>query len=153
MEDLTTTPLRYTLSKEERLHLKRDVDALFASGHAFIAYPLRVVVNATPIGEGDPIGEGEEPSCAILAVAAKKYFRRANKRNRVKRLIRESYRLRKHRLLDLAKAQGLHIHLGLLSVAKELPTQADVNRGMDKALSRICEELMPKAGEPTNEEA
>ena len=147
MEDLTTTPLRYTLSKEERLHLKRDVDALFASGHAFIAYPLRVVVNATPIGEG------EEPSCAILAVAAKKYFRRANKRNRVKRLIRESYRLRKHRLLDLAKTQGLHIHLGLLSVAKELPTQADVNRGMDKALSRICEELMPKAGEPTNEEA
>ena len=143
MEDLTTTPLRYTLSKEERLHLKRDVDALFASGHAFIAYPLRVVVNATPIGEG------EEPSCAILAVAAKKYFRRANKRNRVKRLIR----LRKHRLLNLAKAQGLHIHLGLLSVAKELPTQADVNRGMDKALSRICEELMPKAEEPTNEEA
>ena len=142
MEDLTTTPLRYTLSKEERLHLKRDVDALFASGHAFIAYPLRVVVNATPIGED------EEPSCAILAVAAKKYFRRANKRNRVKRLIRESYRLRKQ-----AKAQGLHIHLGLLSVAKELPTQADVNRGMDKALSRICEELMPKAEEPINEEA
>ena len=124
MEDLTTTPLRYTLSKEERLHLKRDVDALFASGHAFIAYPLRVVVNTTPIGEG------EEPSCAILAVAAKKYFRRANKRNRVKRLIR-----------------------GLLSVAKELPTQADVNRGMDKALSRICEELTPKAEEPANEEA
>ena len=122
MEDLITTPLRYTLSKEERLHLKRDVDALFASGHAFIAYPLRVVVNATPTGEG------EEPSCAILAVAAKKYFRRANKRNRVKRLIRESYRLRKHR-------------------------QADVNRGMDKALSRICEELTPKAEEPTNEEA
>ena len=147
MEDLTTTPLRYTLSKEERLHLKRDVDALFASGHAFIAYPLRVVVNTTPIGEG------EEPSCAILAVAAKKYFRRANKRNRVKRLIRESYRLRKHRLLNLAKAQGLHIHLGLLSVAKELPTQTDVNRGMDKALSRICEELMPNAEEPANEEA
>lgn len=147
MEDLITTPLRYTLSKEERLHLKRDVDALFASGHAFIAYPLRVIVNTTPIGEG------EEPSCTILAVAAKKYFRRANKRNRVKRLIRESYRLRKHRLLDLAKAQGLHIHLGLLSVAKELPTQADVNRGMDKALSRIWEELTPKAEEPTNEEA
>ena len=130
-----STPLRYTLSKKERLHLKRDVDALFASGRGFIAYPLRVVVHTTPIGEG------EAPTCAILAVAAKKYFRRANKRNRVKRLIRESYRLRKHHFLALATAQGVHLHLGLLSVAKELPTQADVDRGMEKALSRIRTEL------------
>ncbi len=135
MEGITTTPLRYTLTKKERLHLKRDVDALFASGHAFIAYPLRVVVHTTPLTEG------EAPTCAILAVAAKKYFRRANKRNRVKRLIRESYRLRKHHFLALAEAQEVHLHLGLLSVAKELPTQADVDRGMEKALSRIRTEL------------
>ena len=135
MEGITTTPLRYTLTKKERLHLKRDVDALFASGHAFIAYPLRVVVHTTPLAEG------EAPTCAILAVAAKKYFRRGNKRNRVKRLIRESYRLRKHHFLALAEAQGVHLHLGLLSVAKELPTQADVDRGMENALSRIRTEL------------
>ena len=135
MEGITTTPLRYTLTKKERLHLKRDVDALFASGHAFIAYPLRVVVHTTPLTEG------EAPTCDILAVAAKKYFRRANKRNRVKRLIRESYRLRKHHFLALAEAQEVHLHLGLLSVAKELPTQADVDRGMEKALSRIRTEL------------
>ena len=135
MEGITTTPLRYTLTKKERLHLKRDVDALFASGHAFIAYPLRVVIHTTPLTEG------EAPTSAILAVAAKKYFRRANKRNRVKRLIRESYRLRKHHFLALAEAQEVHLHLGLLSVAKELPTQADVDRGMEKALSRIRTEL------------
>ena len=135
MEGITPTPLRYTLTKKERLHLKRDVDALFASGHAFIAYPLRVVIHTTPLTEG------EAPTCAILAVAAKKYFRRANKRNRVKRLIRESYRLRKHHFLALAEAQEVHLHLGLLSVAKELPTQADVDRGMEKALSRIRTEL------------
>ena len=76
-------------------------------------------------------------------VAAKKYFRRANKRNRIKRLIRESYRLRKHSLVSLAKEQNLHIHLALLSVAKELPTQEEVNRGMEKALSRLIKELSP----------
>ena len=139
-----STPLRYTLTKKERLHLKRDVDALFALGRGFIAYPLRVVVHTTPIGEG------EEPTCAILAVAAKKYFRRANKRNRIKRLIRESYRLRKHRFLALATAQGVHLHLALLSVAKELPTQADVDRGMEKALSRLSSELVDKASEASS---
>ena len=141
MEDPIRSP-RYTLSKEERLHLKRDVDALFASGRAFIAYPLRVVYHFAPVAEGD------EPSAAILVVAAKKYFRRANKRNRVKRLIRESYRRRKHPLLALAHEHRVHIHLGLLSVAKELPKQTDVDRGMEKALARIAVELEKEGTSP-----
>lgn len=135
MEATLSSPLRYTLHKEERLHLKRDVDALFASGSAFIAYPLRIVWRVSPATEERPA------HCAILAVVAKKYFRRANKRNRIKRLIRESYRLRKHPLLAYAQAHQLHLHLGLLSVAKELPTQAEVNKGMDKAIARILKEL------------
>ena len=141
MEDPIRSP-RCTLSKEERLHLKRDVDALFASGQAFIAYPLRVVYHLTPVAEG------EEPSTAILVVVAKKYFRRANKRNRVKRLIRESYRRRKHPLLALAEGLRMHIHLGLLSVAKELPKQIDVDRGMEKALARIAVELEKEGTSP-----
>ena len=108
----TSSPLRYTLDKKERLHLKRDVDALFASGQAFIAYPLRVVV-------------------------AKKYFKRANKRNRVKRLIRECYRLNKHPLIHLAEERGVRVHIGLLSVAKELPSYHEVERGMLKAQAHI----------------
>ena len=135
--EASTLPIRYTLHKEERLHLKRDVDALFASGDAFIAYPLRVVWRT------EPANEERGAHCAILVVAAKKYFRRANKRNRIKRLIRESYRLRKHSLVSLAKEQNLHIHLALLSVAKELPTQEEVNRGMEKVLSRLIKELSP----------
>lgn len=133
-------PLRYTLSKEERLHLKRDVDALFASGSSFIAYPLRVVVNVLPYPEGS-----NAPRCAILAVAAKKYFRRANKRNRIKRLIRESYRLQKHDFIRLAEAHNVQLHLGLLSVAKELPTLTDVQRGMRKLHQRLCKDLTHSA--------
>ena len=127
----TSSPLRYTLDKKERLHLKRDVDALFASDQAFIAYPLRVIVDIRPIIEGEQAG------CAILVVVAKKYFKRANKRNRVKRLIRECYRLNKHPLIHLAEEQGLRVHIGLLSVARELPSYHEVERGMLKARTRI----------------
>ena len=67
--DSPSLVLRNTLSKEERLHLKRDVDALFASGSAFIAYPLRVVVHVRPVLEG------ERPGAAILVVVAKKSFK------------------------------------------------------------------------------
>ncbi len=126
----TPDPIRYTLKKKERLHLKRDVDALFASGRGFIAYPLRVLVHHRPIEEGEQAG------VAILVVVAKKYHKRANKRNRIKRLIRESYRLNKHALQTLATERGLRIHLGLLSVAKELPDYNEVERGMLKALTK-----------------
>ena len=72
-----------------------------------------------------------------MVVVAKKYFKRANKRNRVKRLIRECYRLNKHPLIHLAEEQGLRVHIGLLSVAKELPSYQEVERGMLKARARI----------------
>ena len=117
----TPDPIRYTLKKKERLHLKRDVDALFASGRGFIAYPLRVLVHHRPIEEDEQAG------VAILVVVAKKYH---------KRLIRESYRLNKHALQTLATERGLRIHLGLLSVAKELPDYNEVERGMLKALTK-----------------
>ena len=133
--DSPSLVLRNTLSKEERLHLKRDVDALFASGSAFIAYPLRVVLHIRPALEG------ERPGAAILVVVAKKYFKRANKRNRIKRLIRESYRVQKHPITEQAQRHGLRVHLGFLSVAKTLPSYTEVSRGMEKALTRVLERL------------
>jgi hypothetical protein len=42
----------------------------------------------------------------------------------------------------------MHIHLGLLSVAKELPKQTDVDRGMEKALARIAVELEKEGTSP-----
>lgn len=133
--DTPTLVQRNTLHKEERLHLKRDVDALFASGTAFIAYPLRVILHTRPCAEDEQAG------AAILAVVAKRYFKRANKRNRIKRLIRESYRQHKHPLLDYARTHQLRIHLGCLSVAKELPSYREVERGMLKAIARTIEQL------------
>jgi len=69
-------------------------------------------------------------------VIAKRQIRRAHERNRIKRLIRETYRLNKHALQTLATERGLRIHLGLLSVAKELPNYSEVERGMLKALAK-----------------
>ena len=84
---------RQTLSKEERLSWKRHIDLLFAEGRSFISFPLRVVYL--------PVEEKELPSrVAIMASVPKKKFKRANKRNLIKRLIRESYRIHKYDLID-----------------------------------------------------
>ena len=67
--------IKYTFCKEERLCRKGGFEELLSSGYSFVSYPLRVVIRLYPRGEKD-----------FPAV----------KRNRVKRLIREAYRLNKN---------------------------------------------------------
>ena len=135
----------YTLPRIERLHYKKDIDELFATGKGFVAYPLRVVYTTLPLEEG----EASVPAEMLVSVS-KRYFKRANKRNRVKRLIRECYRLNKHPLIHLAEERGVRVHIGLLSVAKELPSYHEVERGMLKAQARI-ETLLMDEGKKDNE--
>ena len=83
--------LKYTFNKEERLHHKQRFDQLLASGESFVVYPLRVIfrISERPV----------DMFPARLAVSVpKKRFKRAVKRNRIKRLIREAYRLHKPQL-------------------------------------------------------
>ena len=83
---------RYTLSKEERLSWKRYIDLLFEKGQSFVAFPLRVVYLAVEEETLAPV--------SILVSVPKKKFRRAVKRNLIKRQVREAYRVRKYDLID-----------------------------------------------------
>ena len=83
---------RYTLSKEERLSWKRYIDLLFEKGQSFVAFPLRVVYL--------PLEEEMSAPVSILISVPKKKFKRAVKRNLIKRQVREAYRVRKYDLID-----------------------------------------------------
>lgn len=85
----------FGLKKAERLCSKKAIDALFTGtdSKSLSAYPIRIVYRHT-----------EEAGIRILVSVSKKRFRHAVDRNRVKRQIREAYRLNKHRLDDIAQA-------------------------------------------------
>lgn len=73
------TERKYTLSKAERLSWKRYIDLLFEKGESFVAFPLRVVFLTLS-------KEEELPAVSsILISVSKKKFKRAVKRNLVKR--------------------------------------------------------------------
>ena len=73
-----------TLRKSERLDKKKVIEKMFAGGsRSFSVFPLRVVY--LPVEE-------LEVSASILISVSKRRFKRAVKRNRVKRQIREAYR-------------------------------------------------------------
>lgn len=123
---------QYTFSKEERLYAEKRIEALFAGGSSFIAYPLRVVYLTR-----DKELEEESPQVSILISVSKKRFKRAVKRNRVKRLVREAYRLNKKELIDFAIQSGKSYDIAFLYLKSDLPTYEEIEKAILKAINTL----------------
>ncbi|HJR99835.1 MAG TPA: ribonuclease P protein component [Flavobacterium sp.] len=78
--------------KNEKLKSKISIGLLFSEGKSVSKYPLRLVYHSGSLNENEKIKMGVSVS--------KKNFKKAVDRNRFKRILRETYRLNKHILLD-----------------------------------------------------
>lgn len=131
-----TNPLiRHTFSKEERLCYQKSIDRLFAKGKSFIAYPLRVVYFV------EQEVDVEKQLAQLLISVPKRKFKRANKRNRVKRLVRESYRLNKQEYISFLREKGLRLEIAFLYLKDELPTYIEVEKSILKTISSLKEKI------------
>lgn len=84
--------MSFTYPKNERLKSKTTIGLLFSEGKSVSKYPLRLVYYSGDIKQDEKIKMGVSVS--------KKYFKKAVDRNYFKRVLRETYRLNKHILLD-----------------------------------------------------
>ncbi|HMK06438.1 MAG TPA: ribonuclease P protein component [Flavobacterium sp.] len=87
--------MNFTYPKSEKLKSKNTIDLLFSEGKSVSKYPLRLVYVPVDLENGAKIKMGVSVS--------KKYFKNAIDRNYFKRVLRETYRLNKHLLLDSFK--------------------------------------------------
>ena len=81
--------MEHSYPREEKLKGRTLIDSLFREGQSLAQYPLRLVFVEVPT-QDVPLRMGVSVS--------KRYFKRANRRNYIKRILRECYRLNKHRL-------------------------------------------------------
>lgn len=84
--------MNFTYPKNERLKSKTTIGLLFSEGKSVSKYPLRLVYREAEVDPTEKIKMGVSVS--------KKYFKKAVDRNYFKRVLRETYRLNKHLLLD-----------------------------------------------------
>lgn len=96
---------------------------------SFSIFPIRVVYM--------PVEQGEAPASILISVS-KRRFKRAVKRNRVKRQIREAYRKNKY---DELQRREKRLAIAFIYLSDELTATAELEEKMKIALSRISEKL------------
>lgn len=128
MADLKT----YTLDKKERLNSRILIEKLFSGGSKSLpVFPL--VYMAV---------EGEHlPDVSLLISVPKKRFKRAVKRNRVKRQIREAYRKNKQILADVLAPSNRKLAIAFIWIDNELHESSEIEVKVQKLLHLIAERL------------
>lgn len=115
---------RFSLGAKERLKSKKAIEQLFASGKGLSVFPLRLVYLGVPAAQ-TPM------QCAFSV--SKRQFKKATDRNKVKRLLRESYRRQKPALYRKLPSsyQGMILFNG-----KEIPSQEQMDKNMQELLDK-----------------
>ncbi len=111
--------MKFTYSKKEKLKSKKLIDKLFTEGQSVSAFPLRLVYIQTSFDENIVGKTGVSVS--------KRNFKTAVDRNRIKRLLREAYRLNKAEYFNNITTQYAFM---ILYIGKDKPTFTEVENRM-----------------------
>ncbi len=119
---------RYTFKKDDKLKSRKLIEQLFKEGKSFSNFPMRVLWKYNETSKM-PLQTG-------FAVSSK-YFKKAVDRNRIKRLMREAYRLQKNDLQNHLKLQEKKMVLFVIYVGNELPAYPLIFEKTSHVLNRL----------------
>lgn len=119
--------------KSEKLCGQLRIKALYSDGTRFVAWPLRVTykqLNA-PVAQ---LNSEALSAPKVLIWAPKSLFKHAVDRNRMRRVMREAYRLNK------APLEGMNMQIAFNYIDKEQQPYAVIEKAMRKAIRKIVDE-------------
>jgi ribonuclease P protein component len=115
----------------ERIKSRKLFDALFASGSTVKQYPIRMIWMETPYIKGHPV--------KIAVSVPKRFMHDAVHRNRMKRLVRESYRLNKQVLTQVVNNAQKSLAVLFIVQSKTPLTFAETQEKIILLLQRLIQ--------------
>lgn len=118
-----------SLPRSERLRSLGAVRRLFECGESGFVFPFRYVWYAEP---------DTEPSVEVLFTVPKKFHKRANRRNLLRRRTKEAYRLQKQIVRNGAT---VNLDLALIYSSKEVLPYKVIANAVRKILEHVAERI------------
>ena len=116
--------------KQEKLKSKKLIEQLFKEGNSITKFPLKLFYL--------PVSSEQNVKVKTAVTVSKKNFKSAVHRNRIKRLMRESYRLNKHLIFN--NIEGNFAFL-ILYLGKEMPSYGDVEDSLKGIFRKLVNEI------------
>jgi ribonuclease P protein component len=133
---------RYTLGKTERLKSRKLIEQVFKQGKAFSVFPFRVVYLLKEAEVNQALQTANRQLQTGFTVSTK-YFKKAVDRNRIKRLMREGYRLQKNELQKTVVDSKKQLSVFFIYTGNELPNYTLIFEkagSVLKRLQKLCNE-------------
>ena len=129
----------FTFSKEERLTGKTSIDQLFNEGKSFSQFPFKVFYII--------IEHPAEPLARLLIAIPKKKVKHAVDRNRLRRLVREAYRLNRTEIISCLETGSFHLHFALIYTGENVDlTYKEVEQKITACLAKLAKIIGSESG-------
>ena len=119
--------VRYTLRKREILRSRKEIRELFKNGSSFFLYPYKFIYRIT--------SEGEKPLRVLFTVPVK-HFKRATDRNKIRRRMREAFRLNKQMLKE-DMGENLSITVAIIYISRFKLPFSEMEDKLKRAFMRL----------------
>lgn len=131
LENNATGKSNLSFQKGERLCSKKLIEKLFEEGNSFLAYPFKIVFLKIDHHSKFPVQVGFS--------VGKRNFKRAVKRNLIKRRMREAFRLNKSGLYSSMGENKLAVFI--IFIGKSVPEYPEVDAGIKKGFKKLIKEI------------
>lgn len=130
----------FTYQQKDKLKSRKQLQNLFALGKSMSNAPLRLIYTLENITE-----ENQASSSPLVIQAGvgapTKQFKKAVQRNRVKRLLREAYRLELPAFRAQLPLQGMRLNIFILYMEANVLPQIEINATMKLILNQLVKRI------------
>lgn len=129
---------KYSFGKSEKLTNLQLIEELFTNGKSFYSGNLRLTYLISTKNN-----QHKAPISVLISVP-KRYIKKSVFRNKIKRQLRECYRLNKKELYSCLPLQSFKIILSITYLSKTMPTYRALNKNLLELIKELINELKNK---------